>query len=922
MFVFSYTANAAHSQCCEEGPKAMNTYSKKIQTKTSHDASSRSYEPVTGSANISNQAILDQLNTMKSRRREPSADVNAKLAERFGVQMTGLKIYEDEGLSEMGPNAYARGNEIHFSRGKYNPYSPSGERLLMHEAAHIVQQGTHAVSGDGYMRSSQMEAQAENVANGGQIDVSGFSMPTGSAGPIQGDKPMNPVKRLVSRIKNHRRSKHRSSDTTAQTTDTTAQTPDTTAQTSDTTAQTPDTTAQTPDTTAQTPDTTAQTPDTTAQTPDTTAQTPDTTAQPQDAAAQAPTTAPPGKHRSAAASVAISAYDKAMDARDDAKEWLSAKRKQIAKMYHGSKLEKAVHSVKAGAHRLKTGAKNLAGKVKQKIADSRIGKAAKAVGAKVKQGATAVKDVVVTGAKKAAGAVKEKVSKAADWVKDKYEGSKLQKGVKKVKHAAKKVKHAVVKVGNKIMDTGAGKAAKRAVKWIGDKKEQFKDWVDDKKYALRRHNEQRHMDRMERKSPGYKEKMRMLEAKLRAMPSVQERLAMNAKQYDPESRQFITPQADSSQPQQTTPQQTTPQQTTPQQTTPQQQQAAPEPDVAPRLSDENAGFVGSLSTAMATARDEGFIANELVGNASDLGADVGNEDAVGFLGDVGAAKSTLDSVKSARAALRTGNKSEAMLHGLDAANNGASIVLNHTVSDPVNGIVSGLSNTGIGAVRHHVHSKRQEKLRALSDEELAADIDDAHEKRMIHDSRDSAVSQLSVDKVVDKSQVAQGLIQTFGSTADLAGAGGVGTAVSTGLNLGVNAATGVITRHMKKKNARHAAYRDVFGSVEEAKKFKKENGLTERDMKILLARATDSESVYALGEHALKDQQDTLHKHAVTPSSVEGRETGAGAWFRAQGYTDPSKRDAIEYDEIGEKLGRTMSDRRLKKSYRVRSAIV
>ena len=188
MFVFSYTANAAHSQCCEEGPKAMNTYSKKIQTKTSHDASSRSYEPVTGSANISNQAILDQLNTMKSRRREPSADVNAKLAERFGVQMTGLKIYEDEGLSEMGPNAYARGNEIHFSRGKYNPYSPSGERLLMHEAAHIVQQGTHAVSGDGYMRSSQMEAQAENVANGGQIDVSGFSMPTGSAGPIQGDK--------------------------------------------------------------------------------------------------------------------------------------------------------------------------------------------------------------------------------------------------------------------------------------------------------------------------------------------------------------------------------------------------------------------------------------------------------------------------------------------------------------------------------------------------------------------------------------------------------------------------------------------------------------------------------------------------------------------------------------------------------------
>lgn len=206
---------------------------------------------------------------------------------------------------------------------------------------------------------------------------------------------------------------------------------------------------------------------------------------------------------------------------------------------------------------------------------------------------------------------------------------------------------------------------------------------------------------MERKSPGYKEKMRTLEAKLRAMPSVQERLAMNAKQYDPESRQFITPQADSSQPQQTTPQQTTPQ----------QQQAAPEPDVAPRLSDENAGFVGSLSTAMATARDEGFIANELVGNASDLGADVGNEDAVGFLGDVGAAKSTLDSVKSARAALRTGNKSEAMLHGLDAANNGASIVLNHTVSDPVSGIVSGLSNTGIGAVRHHVHSKRQEKLR-------------------------------------------------------------------------------------------------------------------------------------------------------------------------------------------------------------------
>ncbi|GHU58527.1 hypothetical protein FACS1894133_3450 [Clostridia bacterium] len=100
---------------------------------------------------------------------------------RFGVSMSGLKVFRDSGLEDMGQRAYARGNEIHIAGNE----SVSNERLMLHEATHVVQQGTGAVRGGGLMRDSGLEAQA-NSSSAMASYTSDFAMPTSGDGPIQG----------------------------------------------------------------------------------------------------------------------------------------------------------------------------------------------------------------------------------------------------------------------------------------------------------------------------------------------------------------------------------------------------------------------------------------------------------------------------------------------------------------------------------------------------------------------------------------------------------------------------------------------------------------------------------------------------------------------------------------------------------------
>jgi hypothetical protein len=63
---------------------------------------------------------------------------------RFGRDLSGVRIHADADADasarEIDAEAYAAGERVVFARGRYDPQSEAGRRLLAHELAHVVQQ--------------------------------------------------------------------------------------------------------------------------------------------------------------------------------------------------------------------------------------------------------------------------------------------------------------------------------------------------------------------------------------------------------------------------------------------------------------------------------------------------------------------------------------------------------------------------------------------------------------------------------------------------------------------------------------------------------------------------------------------------------------------------------------------------------------
>jgi Domain of unknown function (DUF4157)/Putative RNase-like toxin, toxin_1 len=68
----------------------------------------------------------------------------ALMESRFGYDFSRVRIHHDEQAAasarDVSAHAYTVGSSIVFDRGKYEPHSEAGGRLLAHELAHVVQQ--------------------------------------------------------------------------------------------------------------------------------------------------------------------------------------------------------------------------------------------------------------------------------------------------------------------------------------------------------------------------------------------------------------------------------------------------------------------------------------------------------------------------------------------------------------------------------------------------------------------------------------------------------------------------------------------------------------------------------------------------------------------------------------------------------------
>lgn len=141
----------------------------------------------------SDEMLRSELSSLHSRPAALSEELGNKIRERCGINPASVKVYRDDGLSGLGQKAYAKGAEIHLSGG-VSTSGEEGQRVILHEAAHIAQQGSRSVAG-AVNDDPALEQQADRVA-AGEVMQGSFSVPVNSENaPVQGWAPWDKAKK-------------------------------------------------------------------------------------------------------------------------------------------------------------------------------------------------------------------------------------------------------------------------------------------------------------------------------------------------------------------------------------------------------------------------------------------------------------------------------------------------------------------------------------------------------------------------------------------------------------------------------------------------------------------------------------------------------------------------------------------------------
>jgi hypothetical protein len=95
-------------------------------------------------------------------------EVQSKMERAFNADFSTVRIHEDERASQVGAQAFAQGENLHFAPKQYDPFSQQGQELLGHELAHVVQQregrASTAMQGKGaIVADPALEAEADEM---------------------------------------------------------------------------------------------------------------------------------------------------------------------------------------------------------------------------------------------------------------------------------------------------------------------------------------------------------------------------------------------------------------------------------------------------------------------------------------------------------------------------------------------------------------------------------------------------------------------------------------------------------------------------------------------------------------------------------------------------------------------------------------
>ncbi len=90
-------------------------------------------------------ATSNDIDKARSRGSALPGDVRSRMEQGFGQDFSSVRIHQDKESDRLNralqAQAFTTGTDIFFSGGSYRPQTESGEQLLAHELAHVVQQG-------------------------------------------------------------------------------------------------------------------------------------------------------------------------------------------------------------------------------------------------------------------------------------------------------------------------------------------------------------------------------------------------------------------------------------------------------------------------------------------------------------------------------------------------------------------------------------------------------------------------------------------------------------------------------------------------------------------------------------------------------------------------------------------------------------
>ena len=120
-----------------------------------------------------------------------------KMEGAFGMDLSGVKLYENKAVGKAGAEAVTQGSKIAFAPGKLDFSSLHGQELLGHEISHVASQAKGEVKGSGLVNDSALEARADREGfkaargesvtsgHGGASATLSSSSAASAAGPMQ-----------------------------------------------------------------------------------------------------------------------------------------------------------------------------------------------------------------------------------------------------------------------------------------------------------------------------------------------------------------------------------------------------------------------------------------------------------------------------------------------------------------------------------------------------------------------------------------------------------------------------------------------------------------------------------------------------------------------------------------------------------------